>query len=158
MLERFPAGASIFLDANVLLYHVLEARPSCALLLRRAKARDIRALTSIVVLSEVFHHLMLAEAVQRFRLDSSRAALNLLRRLASLTTTRRLIKQVPALGVRVVPVRWRDLALAGELSQRYGLLTNDALIVATMSAYHLTHLATNDADFRRVPGLTLWSP
>ena len=47
---------------------------------------------------------------------------------------------------------------AGELSQRYHLLMNDALIVATMALHHLTHLASNDEDFRHVPTVTLWRP
>ncbi len=162
MFERFPSGGSIFLDANVLVYHVLEGRPSCAVLLRRAAAREIRAVTSPVVLGEVAHCLTLAETVQRWNLPSSKAALNLLRRhpehLAACTIARTYIAQFLQSHVQVLPVRRRELVLAVDLSRRYHLLTNDALILATMTVHGLTHLATNDEDFRRVPHLTLWRP
>ena len=39
-----------------------------------------------------------------------------------------------------------------------GLLTNDGLIVAVMQAHGLTKIASNDADFDRVPGLTRYAP
>jgi predicted nucleic acid-binding protein len=49
------------------------------------------------------------------------------------------------------------LAAAG-LSQQTGLLSNDALIVAVMQNYGLVNLASHDADFDRVPGLTRYAP
>ena len=162
MFERFPAGESIFLDANVFLYHVLESRPSCAVLFRRARVRELHAVTSPIVLSEVIHRLLLAETVERFSLASSKDALNLLRRhpehVANLTVAARFTAQLSKLGVRVLPVRRQEILRAVELGQRHHLLTNDALIVASMRTHHLTHLATNDRDFSRVPDLTIWRP
>jgi predicted nucleic acid-binding protein len=50
------------------------------------------------------------------------------------------------------------LGAATVLSQRHGLLTNDALVVAVMQANGLTRLASHDADFDRVPGVTRYAP
>jgi predicted nucleic acid-binding protein len=50
------------------------------------------------------------------------------------------------------------LDAAAGISQAFGLLTNDALIVAVMQANSLSYLASNDADFDRVPGLTRYAP
>jgi predicted nucleic acid-binding protein len=50
------------------------------------------------------------------------------------------------------------LVNAAALSQQIGLLINDALIAAVMQANLLTNLASNDADFDRVPGLTRYAP
>lgn len=162
MLDRLPRGAHVFLDANIFLYHVLEGRPSCAALFRRAQAKEIHAITSAIVLAEVAHRLMLAEIVQRCSLASSRGARNLLRRrpehVALCTATNHFLHQVRRLGVRVLPLGWRELAMVPDLSRRYRLLTNDALIVATMTRYRLTHLASNDADFERVHDLMIWKP
>jgi predicted nucleic acid-binding protein len=47
---------------------------------------------------------------------------------------------------------------AAILSRQYGLLTNDALTVAIMQHLGLTHLASHDADFDRVPGITRYRP
>ncbi|MCR4413828.1 MAG: PIN domain-containing protein [Thermoguttaceae bacterium] len=52
----------------------------------------------------------------------------------------------------------RLIAEAGDASRRTGLLTNDALVVAVMQRHGLTHLASHDADFDRVPGLTRYAP
>ena len=50
------------------------------------------------------------------------------------------------------------IAVAAGLSQQHGLLHNDALIVAVMQTHGLTNLASNDADFDRVPGITRYAP
>jgi len=44
------------------------------------------------------------------------------------------------------------------ISEQFELLTGDALIVATMGQHSLTKLASEDADFDRVPGLTRYEP
>jgi predicted nucleic acid-binding protein len=38
------------------------------------------------------------------------------------------------------------------------LLTNDALILATMQDQTITDLASSDTDFDRVPGITRYAP
>jgi predicted nucleic acid-binding protein len=50
------------------------------------------------------------------------------------------------------------LDAAAAISQASGLLTNDALIVATMQANGLNKLASNDGDFDRIPGLMRYAP
>jgi predicted nucleic acid-binding protein len=47
---------------------------------------------------------------------------------------------------------------ATTMSQQFELLTGDALIVATMREHSLINLASEDADFDRVPGLTRYAP
>jgi predicted nucleic acid-binding protein len=42
--------------------------------------------------------------------------------------------------------------------EQFELLTGDALIVATMGQQGLTKLASEDADFDRVPWLTRYEP
>jgi hypothetical protein len=43
-------------------------------------------------------------------------------------------------------------------SQAQGILSNDAILIAVMQANGLTNLASHDADFDRVPGLTRYAP
>lgn len=47
---------------------------------------------------------------------------------------------------------------AAQISQQTGLLSSDALVVAVMQEHGLTNLASHDADFDRVPGLTRYAP
>jgi len=49
-----------------------------------------------------------------------------------------------------------DLALV--FSQKYRLLSTDAIHAATMKMEGLSILATNDRDFERVDWLNLWKP
>ena len=59
---------------------------------------------------------------------------------------------------RILTVPPALLGTAATLCQQVGLLTNDALIVAVMQVNGLTKLASHDADFDRVPGLTRYAP
>jgi predicted nucleic acid-binding protein len=56
------------------------------------------------------------------------------------------------------PVSEAHVLLALDLSQRYGLLSNAALILAVMEREGLSLLASNDADFDRVPTITRITP
>jgi predicted nucleic acid-binding protein len=60
--------------------------------------------------------------------------------------------------IQVLTIARALMVTAAILSQQTGLLTNDALIVALMQANGLTNLASTDADFDRVPGLTRYAP
>jgi len=161
VLDRLPSGVSVFIDTNVFLYHLFGARPSCREFFLRIKRRDLRGVTSTVVLGEVLHQLMLSEVGERHATTSG-GALRLLRRhpelIATLTKSFDAMHEITTWGLRVLPVRGGDVPMALECCRRFHLLTNDALIVATMRAHRLTHLASNDRDFTRVPGITLWRP
>jgi predicted nucleic acid-binding protein len=68
------------------------------------------------------------------------------------------LTEITAAGLEVFQVTGADVNRAGDLSQLHGLLSNDALVVAIMEAHGLSHLASNDADFDRVPGITRYAP
>jgi predicted nucleic acid-binding protein len=44
------------------------------------------------------------------------------------------------------------------LIPKYQLLSSDAVHVATCQAYAIKNIATNDRDFARVKGITVWMP
>lgn len=58
----------------------------------------------------------------------------------------------------MLPVTESLVQTATSISQQYELLTGDALIVAIMQLQGLTNLASSDADFDRVPGITRYAP
>jgi predicted nucleic acid-binding protein len=70
----------------------------------------------------------------------------------------RAVEEVPRLGIRVQDVTVHMVLTAARLSRQYELLSGDALIVAVMQTAGLMHLASNDADFDRVPGVTRYAP
>jgi predicted nucleic acid-binding protein len=75
-----------------------------------------------------------------------------------LTRFRQAIDEVPRLGIEVLPIERHLPPLAAALSQLHGLLTNDALILATMQDQTIQHIASHDTDFDRVPGITRYAP
>jgi predicted nucleic acid-binding protein len=52
----------------------------------------------------------------------------------------------------------RDVRRRVAVSQQFGLLSNDALLIALMQANGLTNLASNDVDFDDVAGITRYGP
>ncbi len=75
-----------------------------------------------------------------------------------LTQFRRAIAELPHYRIQVLTIPSALLEAAALVSRQTGLLHNDALIVALMQVNGLTNLASNDRDFDRVPGITLYAP
>lgn len=104
---------------------------------------------------------MLTEAEQKF--GRSRAGLvNWLQRhcerISELSEFQQAAAELEGMGLRLLPADASDLVAATLLSAQFGLLTNDAIIVALMRRYSLSDLVTNDEDFDAVPDLTVWKP
>ncbi|MHB8974425.1 MAG: type II toxin-antitoxin system VapC family toxin [Pirellulaceae bacterium] len=164
ILSDLAAGQSVFLDANILVYHFAPdplLGPHCTPLIQRIDNGELSGFTSTHVLSEIAHRLMAIEASARFgwpfagmvrRLQSHAAEVQ------SLTAFRRALQSVVDSKIRVVGVTPALVLAAANVSQQAGLLSNDALLVAVMQNHGLVNLASNDADFDRVPGLTRYAP
>ena len=129
------AGEGIFLDANPLVYH-FAPDPLFAHHLMTLEASALFGWTSKVV-----EHLKQQPAA-----------------IQKLTNFRQAIEKTPHLSIQVLTVPAGLIATAAAVSQQYGLLSNDALIVAIMQAHGLTNLASQDRDFDRVPGITRYAP
>jgi predicted nucleic acid-binding protein len=78
--------------------------------------------------------------------------------LHSLNRFRLAVQTILQSRIQVVTVAPALIADAAAISQQTGLLSNDALIIAVMQSQGLTNLASNDADFDRVPGITRYAP
>ena len=161
-LSDFPSGGLLFLDANIFLEHLLRGEPACTTLFQRLRDGEVRGVTSVAVLAEVRHRLLLTEAVRRGYVAESRRALeavrsrpDILSHLSACDVGLNLLLETPLRLVSVTPSQFRT---AQRLSLRYHLLTNDALHLATLRAHRLRHLASADRDFRHIPHLTLWDP
>ena len=152
-LADLAAGATIFVDANILVY-ALSSHPiygaSCDLFLDRVENQEILAVTSTHVLGEVVHRMMTIEASNRFAWPTQGIA-NRLRRHPA-------VDEIQTARVGFLPVNPAQVFMAADLTQQTGLLYGDALIVAAMRDHGFTQLASLDADFEVVPGLTRYAP
>lgn len=158
-----PQGVACFVDANILIYHFVdlgEISAVCSAFLARVVRSQVDAVSSTACLADAVHRVMGVEAQERFGLASGAVAW-LQRhpeRIRELSAFRDAARQIEALALRLLPADSRVIREAAELSAEHGLLTNDAVIVASMRRYGVTHLVTNDDDFDRLPGLTVWKP
>jgi predicted nucleic acid-binding protein len=156
-------GAAVFVDANIFVFHFQPHAvfgSSCTDLLKRMERGELSAYTSTHVLSEVAHRLMTlgasvlfhwpSKVVQRLKQNPTN--------VQQLSQFRSALRTVSQSGIQVLTIPAAAVDTAAGISQQMGLLSNDALIVAVMQANGLTNLASNDADFDRVPGLTRYAP
>lgn len=162
---QIPGNATVFIDANIFVYHFTpdpRFGPDCKMLFDGiTKFQHFTAYTSTLVLSEVSHQFMLIEAATLFGWPMA----GITRRLGAnpaevqkLTRFRQAIDEIPQLGVEVLPVDRHISPLAASLSQLHGLLTNDVITLACMMDENIIHIASNDTDFDRVPGITRYGP
>jgi predicted nucleic acid-binding protein len=157
-------GDAIFVDANVLVYHFTNnARygAACTALVDRIELGEPHGFTSAHCLADVTHRIRTIEALGRFTWPATGLAARLKKHHASipqLSLYQTAAATVGQLGIQVLPVSEPLVLAATHISQQCELLTGDALIVATMRQQGLTNLASEDADFDRVPGLTRYAP
>jgi predicted nucleic acid-binding protein len=162
--DDVPSGRLLFVDANTLVYHFAAEPvlgPPCRRLLDRINRGDVQGFISTDVLSDVAHRLMTLEAIRRFGWPFAGIAQRLRSHpdhVQQLSDFRAAVDEVLQSGIRVLAIPAPLVAKAAAISQQFGLLSGDALIVAAMREQELTHLASHDADFDRVPGLTRYAP
>ncbi len=68
------------------------------------------------------------------------------------------VVEVPKLGFRILTIPEHLIEAAAAQSRQTGLLSNDSLIATLMQLHGLNKIASGDADFDRVPGLTRYAP
>lgn len=162
--DDIPPGAVVFLDANCLVYAAAsdpKYGTACQQLLEQIEKQKFQGCTSAHVLGDLSHRLMTIEAALTLGRPMTGIAGWLRRHPAEvqrLQRSRQAIDDLQAIPVTILPVTGGQVSRAADFSRQYGLLTNDALIVAIMQEHGLTHLASNDADFDRVPGINRYAP
>jgi predicted nucleic acid-binding protein len=71
---------------------------------------------------------------------------------------RQAIDELALIGIQTLPITGAQVSHAADVTRQFGLLASDALIVVVMRDRGLTHLASHDGDFDRVPGFTRYNP
>ena len=72
-MKEIPGGTKIFVDSNILIYHFLGVSEACTDFLERVRIGDVEGYTSTIVLAEVLHRLMIAEAVEKYGVKPKKA-------------------------------------------------------------------------------------
>jgi predicted nucleic acid-binding protein len=157
-------GDAVFMDANTLIYHFTnhpKYGAACTALVERIEQKEIQGFTACHCLADVAHRVMTIEAMGRMAWPLSGLAARLKKHHSEIPNLRlyqTATARVGQLGIQVLPITELDVLAATRFSQQFELLTGDALIVAVMRQQGLTKLASGDADFDRVAGITRYAP
>ncbi len=164
-LSSLPIDSKIFLDSNIFLYSIFghpALKPQCKEFLLKVENGIYESVTSTLVLNEVMHKLMLAEAAKIKRLGSEREALQLIKEqpeiVSSLSMTWRDYIDIKKYPIDILSIDVKIMDDAVEISKKYGLLISDSAHVAVMNSNGIVNIASNDGDFERVKGIKVWSP
>lgn len=164
MIDDLPSGASCFIDANILGYASIDVVPftaPCRALLARVAAGEVFAFTSAGTVADALFKTMTVEIAHRFVAPGAKVLPFLQKHpevIAKLSHYPRAVEGLARLPLQLLAVDWETIKAGVQTSIQHDLLTNDAIIVALMRRHELTHLVTNDDDFDRVSGLTVWKP
>ena len=164
MLSDLPDGVACFVDANIICYHIVYTPPlseECTRFVKRIERGAVKAFTSAAVVAEAIHKVMLAETIQKHKLDHRGLAHWLQRQrdlIVGLSEHKRVPTLITALSIHVEPVTLDLLEQAANLSVQHRLLTNDAVTIAVMEKLSLSHLITNDNNFDSISNVSIWKP
>lgn len=162
--DEIPSGVRVFIDANPLIYHFApnpKFGDSCRSLMERIARRDVEAITSAHVLTNVAHRIMTIEAMARYGWPEAGIASRLAKNhheIRNLDLHRRALDDIGRIGIEIAPITDQLVKSAAILSQQCELLSGDALVIAVMHSEAIVHLASHDGDFDRVVGIMRYEP
>lgn len=162
--SQLPDGSHILIDANIFVYHFTGTSRfslDSTALLERVEQGLLEGVTTVTILAETLHRLMMIEAVAKLGISTKnivRYVKEHLQEAATLTDHLRVPGEIRRLGVKVVEVTVDDIERSRSYKTAYGLLTNDAITCQVMQRLSLVNLATNDPDFTRVPQMSVFAP
>jgi len=161
-LDDIPGGSLCVVDTNVLLYAEQGVSPQAQRLVRRCSSGELKGVLPQTVWQELTHKLMLAEAIMRGLTSGGNPAARLAAKpeaIRSLTLYRAKVKSLLDLGFGFEPCHLADLMeRAFMLQEHYGLLTNDAVVLAVTLRLKADALVSSDKSFRGVTEVDVYYP
>ena len=167
-LADFVADATIFIDANIFLFHVFDDEKygkAATSFLTRIENEETKALTSSLVVDEVFFKILVQEAAAHLKRPTIWNIKQAMKEKAFIEKVyapvleyKTYLESLAFLGMKVVGVTGAHLLTAADIGAEVGLLITDAAHVAVMRERGISHLATADADFFNIKGITVWTP
>jgi len=160
-LRDVSGGLLIFVDTNILVYHLLEDElygASCRDFLKRVETRSVVAFTSPVVVSETLFIYLRTWIIKNKKIAPKRV-LRYLKRHRAVLEEVGFDKPLALLALlRILPLNKAVLETSYDLMTRYQLLPADAIDAALIRRHNLPALATRDDDFDHIEGLDVFKP
>ncbi len=160
-LNEIKKSEVVLLDANILIYGVLQKSDQCMRLLRRCSEREVIGIVGLQQFAEVMHRLMMVEARENGWVSGGNPVKSLSERPERVRAMNRYadaVKGLLASGFKFEPTTNEDFLCALSLQRQYGVLTNDALFLAIAERLRIEAIASADNTFAKVRGVILYSP
>jgi len=163
-LHEIKAGDKVFIDANIFVYHFSKGsafNKACTEFLYRVETSQIHGFTSLGIIMEAAHRLMMVEASSVLDIETRNLPKYLKQHpdaVKQLTKHLSVPQEIARLTIEIVPISLKALEESQEHKTRYGFLSNDALTLKTMEYAGINSLASNDSDFKRAEWLNLYLP
>ncbi len=160
-LSEIETGSRVFVNSDIFIYHFTGAGNECSDFLERCEHGKLHATTTVSVILDVLHCLMMVEAVKKKlvkppnvaqKLNDSPRTLKLLNEYSVNT------EKIQDMGVAVTPLTFDSITNSHMVRLTSGLTINDSLIVAGMKQDRIRLLATGDRSFEPVTEIEICTP
>ncbi|MCK4727835.1 MAG: PIN domain-containing protein, partial [Desulfobacterales bacterium] len=129
--------------------------------LKKCLAEEVKGFTSVNVLAETLHRLMILEAIEKKFVSKNKPLQKIKKNLGLITKLTKYIEDVekiPKIGIAIIDLN-KDIVLESKkIRLNKGLMTNDSLIYTTMIQNEIYDLATFDNDFDDIDTITVYKP
>ncbi len=160
-LNNIPVDELVVIDANIILYAAQQLSPQCKRLLYRCADNDVKGVLPAHILAEIMHQLMIAEARDNGWIQGTNPAKQLTRNpdiVKKLFRYEEVLRDILAIGLQIEPLQSEDFITALDIQHRFGLLTNDALLVAVARRLRTKSIVSADKIFSQVQGFLVYAP
>jgi len=165
LLSDLEDGSSVFVDANIFIYHFSKAsklNPASSKFLERIEEQKIDGFTSVAIIQEVAHRMMIVEAASILPEIKVKDLVRYLKThpdmVKKLATHENIPTKIALFNLDVLSPNLETLERSQQMKRRYGFLSNDALTLQIMEDLKINNLASNDSDFERVNFIKLHKP
>ncbi|MFQ5456183.1 MAG: type II toxin-antitoxin system VapC family toxin [Nitrospirota bacterium] len=160
-LEEASHGASIFVDTNILVYHLLDDElygASCRNFLSRIEEKKLKALTSPIVIAESLF-IYLRFWIIKHKKITPKKVLEYLKKHREVTNEVNFQKPQTLFTIlELLPIDSTIVKASYHMIKLYNLLPNDAINVALIKHHNIPALATYDNDFDNIKGIKVLKP
>jgi len=160
-LNDIPDDELVVLDANIILYATQKLSPQCERLLFRCANEEVKGILPSHILAEIMHQLMIAEARDNDWIQGPNPAKQMIKKpqiVKRLFRYEEILRDLLAIDLQIEPLRSEDFLTAMPMQNRFGLLTNDALLVAISQRLRTKSIVSADKIFRHIKGFLVYAP
>ncbi len=161
-LDDIQSGSLCVIDTNVLIYAEECVSDQAQRLLRRCARGELSGILPQTVWQELTHKLMLAEAMMRGMISGGSPAAKLAARpeaVKGISLYRAKVQALVDMGLGFEACKLADITKkAFELQDKYGLLTNDAVVLAVALRLKADALVSGDKAFHSISEIAVHAP